>query len=205
MNKFLILFYSGVFLFGCTSNSIEPKMINVDSAFLNWNLSIIKVLNCHIKSVRDSSERQDYENRLEAFMASIGIDKPNTINKRSIRYDFLQTIVEFISAQPEFYIIESDKSGERVLIQTFLVKVKGNNLNVSLFEFNDSKWIKKNDSKNIHLNIKGRLKDEKTILGSGYNEDDVIVTHFLNNQIVDSEFYLYASISNESWLKKIIN
>ncbi len=196
-----------IFLF-FSCNNIEnsnQKIENIDSVFINWNKATLQSLNNQIGLVHDSSRINTYENRLKAFKAFVGIENENTININSIRYNFLKEIINNNYLQKDLYIIEANRSGEKVEIRNFLFYLDNNGkTNVEVYTFNNGKWIKKDVVKKQTLRLNDNLKNYLTDFGFGFNPYDVTITHFVNNTVIASEYYLYTTLSKASNLQSIL-
>jgi hypothetical protein len=75
---------------------------------------------------------------------------------------------------------------------------------VNVYNFNNGKWSKNAASEKMHLHFESNLKSYVTKFGLGFNQDDIIVTQFLNYTVKASEYYLYTTLSDVSNIKKIL-
>lgn len=193
--------------FSCSNSSNNNKMVSNDTAFINWNKSTLQSLAKQIESAKDSAEISLYENRVLAFKAFVDIDKPEDVNVNSVRYQFIQGVSESVSNQKDFYIIEANRSGERVEIRNYVVypSATGGKAEVNVYNFINRKWIKSSVSKEMDLPLSDSLTSYRTKFGLGFNQDDVIITHFVKNAVTTSEYYLYTTLSNASNVRGILS
>jgi len=180
--------------------------MNVDSTFINWNKATLLSLNSHISLSASASEKEIYENRLAAFKSFIDVEDYNQINKKSIRYNFLQELLEDTNHESNhFYVVEANHSGESVEIINYVVYLSDNNMvNGDIYHFEKGKWIKYKPFKKISFQIDNKLKDNFVKFGSGFNQDDVIITEFNNYEVPTSEYYVYSTLADRSSFKKIL-
>jgi|GEM_PF-5838089 len=83
-----------------------------DRIFISWNIATSKSISLQEKST-SSNENQKllYKNKLDAFKAQMDVTNFNHLNKKSIRYKFLNQYLK--EWDDKFYIVESNKSGEK--------------------------------------------------------------------------------------------
>ena len=104
-----------------------------------------------------------------------------------------------------FYIVEANRSGESVEIINYVVYLTGENVvHGDIYHFIKGKWIKNKSFNKISLQIDKSLKENFVKFGSGFNQDDVIITEFNNYEVVSSEYYTYSTLSDRSSFKKIL-
>ena len=182
-------------------------MISNDTTFINWNKASLQSLAKQISSTKDSAERSLYENRVLAFKAFVDIDKAEDVNVKSIRYQFMQEMIKNVdNNQKDYYIVEANRSGERVEVRNYAIypRTEGDKADVNVYNFSNRRWNKVSMSKEINFPFLDSLTSYRTKFGLGFNQDDVIVTHFVNNTIITSEYYLYSTLSNTSNVKEVL-
>jgi hypothetical protein len=185
--------------FTCSSSH---NMINKDTIFKTWNKATLQSLSKQGESTKDSVEMSLYENRILAFKAFVDINSAEDVNVNSIRYQFVQTIGED-NNQKDFYIIEANRSGERVEIRNYIVYPKAaNKAEVNVYNFIDRKWVKSSISKEINFPLTDSLASYRTKFGLGFNQDDVIITRVKDNTVTASEYYLYTTLTDIDNIKK---
>ncbi len=178
--------------------------VNIDSLFYNWNKATLSSLNKSIHSIVDSSERGMYENRLLAFKSYGGFSSDRSVDTASIRYQFLKAISDNVNNR--YYVIEANRSGEAVEIRNYLIFLDSENkTEVCTYNYSNGKWIKNNNSERISFYFDKRLKTYFTQFGLGFNQDDVIITEFVGNKVISSEFYLYGTLADTNNLKVILS
>ena len=100
------------------------------------------------------------------------------------------------------YVIEANESGQKILLQNFVVYPTGSSAKVDYY-INEGSWRKSRsfDIQNFVLNE--NLKNFLT--KKGFNEDDVIISKFDNGEIKASEYFLYGTLSTSSGVKTILD
>lgn len=187
------------------SNKHNNENLNRDTVFINWNKATLLSLNNHINSSQTSA-KEIYRNRLSAFKAFIEIDDDNKVNSKSIRYQFLDEIFSKAnSKKKDFYVIEANRSGESIELRNYLIYINSkNSVDVDIYNYINGKWIKNVVTEKIDLHFDSNLKVYATKFGLGFNQDDVIITQFINNTINASEYYLYSTLLDVNSIKKIL-
>lgn len=184
-------------------NQDQYMQMNKDTTFHNWNKSTLLSLKSQIR-LSNSSEKGILENRLLAFKAFVAIDKEDKINSNSVRYQFLNELSHQNTGNGDFYIIEANRSGEAIEIRNYLIYLDNTKMvDVETFNYVKGKWVKGAVAKKINLQMNNNLKSYVTKFGQGFNQDDIIITHFINSKVAASEFFLYSTLSETSGIKKI--
>jgi len=173
----------------------------VDSLFIKWNEKSLASLERQIQLSPDSVKRVAYKNRLLALKAYLDIATSTTINTKSIRYKFLTSLFPR-QMNSEFYVIEANESGQKVLLQNFVVYPTGNIARVDFYYF-DGGWRKSRSFKIQNFALNEDLQSYLT--KKGFNEDDVIISKFENGKIKVSEYFLYGTLSASSGVKTILD
>ncbi len=179
----------------------------LDSVFISWNKSTLKSLNRQAKLATDSLQRTIYENRLLSVKEYWGVKNIDDINNGSIRYKFLKTVfAKLDDKKKDFYIIEANESGSKVLLRTFvLYKDSTNMIDVEFYDFFNEEWQKKGEFKKDNFYLQPDLKNYISQFSKGFNYDDIILTEFKNGYVKESEYYLYSTLSAESKIKNILD
>jgi len=174
---------------------------SIDSLFVNWNEKSLASLDRQITLSTDSVKTSAYKNRLLAIKAYLDVATSKTVNVNSIRYKFLRELIPH-QKSPEFYVIEANESGQKILLQNFVVYPTGSSAKVDYY-INEGSWRKSRsfDIQNFVLNE--NLKNFLT--KKGFNEDDVIISKFDNGEIKASEYFLYGTLSTSSGVKTILD
>lgn len=184
-------------------NAVESSTtFNPDTVFIKWNRATIKSIRDRISSVKDSTEKSHYENRLSAFKAFIEINHVEEINKKSIRYEFLNLLTAD-TIYKDFFIIEANRSGEVVEIINYVVCPMEDDLKVVEYNYEEGKWIKKSATQ-AKAKISGDLKSQFVKFYSGFNQDDIIIAHIHQGEVKSCEYYIYSTLSAQSPFKKIV-
>ncbi|MCO5949818.1 hypothetical protein [Mucilaginibacter flavidus] len=177
--------------------------VNNDVVFINWNKATLKSINKQIELAKNNSEMVLYKNRLLAFKALISIDDSEKVNANSIRYKFINEIMKNGTNRKEFYIIEANHSGEQVELRNYVVYPIAGDI-VDTYNLIGNRWVKGVSSKKLNLNLNVKLKKNRTQFGLGINQDDIIITQFIDNTVNESEYYLFTTLSNVSGIKKLL-
>lgn len=203
------LVYLSYFLvfFSCNNKANNnQKLVNSDTIFINWNKSTLQSLNNHIELAKDSSEKNLYRNRLLAFKAFVDINSEEEVNANSLRYQFLKELIKNTNSKKDFYIIEANRSGEKMEIRNYVVYIEtANMVDVDVYNFANGKWVRNAVSEKLSLHLDSNLKSYITKFRLGFNQDDVVITLFNNNAGISSEYYLYTTLSDVSNIKKIFS
>lgn len=179
----------------------------LDSVFISWNRATLKSLNRQAKLATDSLQRTIYENRLLSVKEYWGVKNIDDINNGSIRYKFLKTVfAKLEDKKNDFYIIEANESGSKVLLRTFvLYKDSTNMIDVEFYDFFNEKWQKKGGFKKDNFYLQPDLTNYISQFSKGFNYDDIILTEFKNGYVRESEYYLYSTLSAESKIKNVLD
>ncbi len=106
----------------------------------------------------------------------------------------------------DFYIIEANESGSKVLLRTFvLYKESTNMIDIEFYDFFNEEWQKKGEFKKDNFYLQPDLKNYISQFSKGFNYDDIILTEFKNGYVKESEYYLYSTLSAESKIKNILD
>ena len=187
-----------------TRNIDRP--VNIDTTFILWNKATFSSLKNSIQRVNDNAQKRNYENRLLAFQAFIEVENDNKINPQSIRYKFLDELLTRNNNKSRFYIIEATRSGEETKIINYVIYLRDKNMvSVEIYNFVNERWIKNAKSVNIDLPFPENLNTCIVTFGKGINQDDVIISEFINGTVRNSIFFLYATLSDTGCLKEILS
>jgi hypothetical protein len=198
--------YIFIFLFitlSICSYAQEP----MDSVFINWNKTTFQSLERQKLLQHSSKAKSVYKNRLSALKLYLGIGNTKEINHASIRYSFLDMLFsEHEYAKSTFLVIEADKLGYMTTLSNFVVWVDSSkNVRIEFYNYINGEWKKVGGCYLNDFYIDFKLKNYFTKLNTGFNKDDVIITLFSNNAIIESEYYLYSTLSTGSNMKRIID
>jgi hypothetical protein len=187
------------------ARNINNRLIK-DSIFVSWNKSTILSLRNSINQSSDNLEGELYKNRLVAFRSFLGIEDENKINTLSTRYTFLDEFSKNNNNKGKVYVIETNRSGEESEIINYLISFKVKDLmHVDYYKFLKGKWVKKYKTTNVNLKFEGNLSKYSTKFGKGFNQDDVIITEFINCKVKSSRYYLYATLYEIGCINKILS
>jgi hypothetical protein len=174
----------------------------MDLLFVTWNKATIESFQRQIKKTGDPENR--YKNELAAFKEYIAVSSEDAINHNSIRYQFL-TEIQKTGRGLDFFIIESNRSGEVVEIVNYVVYFEQDLLKeVLVYQYLNGKW-------KLNISTKTKLKYDDELLhsmkkyGEGSNQDNVVITRFSNYKVDASEFYIYSTLSKESAFSKLLS
>lgn len=175
----------------------------IDSAFVSWNNVTFLSLKNRIKTSDSKKKIEAYKNQLSALRALIEVKNEKTVNRKSIRYQFLSSIGLDLRKN-DFYVIETLHSGEVVQLINYLVQVKGQELIIKVFQYNEYKWKNIGKSK-INLGSERNFLKLFSETESGFNNGDVIVSQFKNQSFRFSGYYLYKTLINNEVIKTILS
>lgn len=179
----------------------------LDSVFISWSKSTFKSLNRQLESATDSVQKAMYENRLLAVKEYWSIKSIDDVNNKSIRYKFLKTVfAESHDRKKDFYIIEANESGSKVLLRSFVLYLdSANAVDVEFYDFINGEWQKTGRFRKSNFYLQGDLVNYITQFGKGFNNDDIAITEFKNDRVKESEYYLYSTLSAESKIKNVLD
>lgn len=191
------LFIVFIIVVSCSSMNNKPMYINdFKSLVKSWNQSSVESLNNSITLNKNPL----YKNRLEAFNSFHSLGDFDNIES-TIRYKFLLRIYEDKELKDDFYIVESNKSGEIYEIRNFLIyKVSDNRFKIILYILENKEWKTTIETffTSTEDDVIQKYKDSE--IGIGLNKDDVILTYFKNKRIIYSEFYLFTTFPKNNIL-----
>jgi hypothetical protein len=183
----------------------EPP--SLDSIFVSWNKATLESLDRQIKATTDSLRKTFYNNRFLSTKEYWGIKNIYDLNTNSIRYKFLKALfVNLNDKTKDFYVIEANESGSKVLLRNFIVyKSSTNKAVVEFYDFFNDDWQKKGKFQEDNFTLQTDLKNYLSQFGKGFNYDDIVITEFKNGYVQESEYYLYSTLSADSQIKKILD
>ena len=180
---------------------------SLDSVFISWNKYTFESLNRQMQLASDSMQKAMYENRRLAVKEYWKIKNADDFNSKSIRYKLLKTVFEKPDdSKKDFYVIEANESGSKVLLRSFVLYIDANNtVDVEFYNFFNSEWQKKGKFKKDDFHLQSDLKSYISQFGKGFNYNDIVITEFKNSRVIESEYYLYSTLSAESQVKNILD
>jgi hypothetical protein len=183
----------------------EPP--SLDSIFVSWNKATLESLDRQIKATTDSLRKTFYNNRFLSTKEYWGIKNIYDLNTNSIRYKFLKALfVNLNDKTKDFYVIEANESGSKVLLRNFILyKSSTNKAVVEFYDFFNDDWQKKGKFQEDNFTLQTDLKNYLSQFGKGFNYDDIVITEFKNGYVQESEYYLYSTLSADSQIKKILD
>ena len=146
-------------------NIVKSDTATIDKMFVDWNKATLKSGKRQIDSTEDGyTAKKMLKSWLIAFKQFIEIQEPEKVNRHSIRYEFLNEVIDRITTDKEFYIIESNLSGQTSIIRNFVVYpiVKDTSI-VETFFYPDDKWKKKIETKRLYLYFGSKFIDNLSI------------------------------------------
>ncbi len=103
-------------------------------------------------------------------------------------------------------IIEANESGGKVTIQNYIIYQR-DSLHVDIDKYSyllNRNWFKIDSVRNLTLTANTNLKRSFVEFGSGFNNNDVIITHVKNDNIQNSEYFLFSTLFDIGF-KSILN
>lgn len=199
MARFLLMFL--ILLYSCSPK--QAVTVNdskfFDSSFVQWNKATLESLNRQIQSAQNSEQINKYRNRSIAVKGYWEIEAAEDILNSSIRYKLLQKIYHNRSGLGDFYVIEANESGSKVLLRSLVVDtISSGGIDVSFYEFINEEWCETGKINEKELYFSGDLGAFFCQFGKGFNHDDIVITSFRKSNIPQSEYYLYGTLSSES-------
>lgn len=147
----------------------------------------------------DDKIKNRYLNNL--FALSSYLNQGGSILK-SIRYPVLKDILT--RRHKNFYIIEANKSGEQIEITSYLVIMTKASAAILVYDYLAGKWVFAGNYKKGSLRFKPNLADELTEYGRGVNNDYVVISKFINGEVVGSQYFLENTLSGASGIGSVL-
>lgn len=181
--------------------------VNVDSIFVHWNEATFGSLKRQ-KLVHEGTEFKDvYDNRLRALNLRLEVDSCTRINHASLRYIFLNMLfAKYENIGPTFFVVEADKPGYTVTLRNFVFWIDTTKIvRIKSYNYINDNWRKVGETRLNDFHEMDHLKTYFTMFNKGFNKDDVTISVFMGNKIVESEYYLYSTLSISSGIKRIFD
>lgn len=190
----------------CLRPGANFKQTSIDSVFVAWNKATYLSLNREKIESTDSSQRKQYENRIENLKDFFVGKEPGKIDSESLRYRFLRKLfTDLGKTRRGFYIIEADNSGAKILLRNFVVFLNSSHqVSVDVYVFGRDGWFRQVEGKKIDCTIVDGFERNYVKFAHGFNEDDVIITKFENNTVMYSEYFLYGTLAAASGVKAVL-
>jgi hypothetical protein len=178
----------------------------LDSIFVSWNKFTFKSLKRQTQSTIDSVQKAMYENRLLSVKEYWNIKNIDDFNNTSIRYKLLKTVFVKSNKKKDFYIIEANESGSKVLLRSIVLCISSaSTVDADFYDFFNGEWKITRKLKGIDFYLQSDFKNYISRFGKGFNSDDIIITEFKNGRVQESEYYLYSTLSAESKIKNVLD
>ncbi len=203
LKQFMCFIYFTCLLSSLNCLKAQAKM---DSIFIQWNKTTFQSLNRQKQLSTDSMQKELYDNRILSIKEYWGIKSVDDFNTESIRYKLLKLILQKShNKKNDFYVIENNESGSKVLLRCFVIYVKpGKKTEIDFYEFGNDMWKQTGKFKKERFYLQPDLKSYISEFRKGFNYNDIIITEFKNKQVNESEYYLYSTLSSESNIKTIL-
>jgi len=202
-----IVFICYLLIFSSLDHSVgqSEKNMNLEVTFVSWNRSTLSSIKNRIRKSNNIPEKKIYENRLAVFKGYLDIKYENSINRQSIRFLFLKKLKEKQPKISDFFIIEANRSGESLEIKNYILQRNSKGLlMIDVYvHTKEHGWLKSGQTTEARLCLD--LIESTIKYGSGFNHDDVIVTKFTDNKIINSQYYIHMTLSTRNPLKNILS
>ena len=177
--------------------------IHVDSVFVSWNKATIASLRLQAEKEERASLKDYYQNRLDAFYAYTDIQVDSQINKNAVRYKFLNYLKGQLK-EARVIIIEATLSGEYVDTRNFVLYPQAKDkATIEVYRYDRNGWRKDKVVEQYRLTFDKSLLGSRVEWEQGFNHDDIIISHFQNGKVEESEYFLYGTLSGEG-IERII-
>ena len=178
---------------------------NIDNEVKNWNQLTLKSINKQMKQASLDDLKSKYENRALALTEYWREDDgTETVRKKMMKSVF--KIQNEIGKKYDFYIVEANESGVKVLLRTFVFWVDStNSANVVFFDFFEDEWHKTGGFVLKNFVIQKDIGSYVSKFGTGYNHEDIITTKLKNGKVTTSDFFLFSTMSSNSPFKSILD
>jgi hypothetical protein len=175
-----------------------------DSVVISWNKATLASIKRQIAEAKDSLVKTQYENRLEAEQIHDAGSDEMKINFHSLRFEFVKFLANINFNKMDFYIIEANSSGAKVIMRNYVVYRRStDDVHVDVYIFGIRGWFKQAEVKNLAFNLVDGF--EGAHVKHGFNEDDIIVTKFEDDTVKYSEYFLDGTLSKSSAIRVILN
>lgn len=207
MTKLLSIAYFTLFSCSLSKPYQAYAQRELDTEFVNWNKATFESLERQLQESKDSTQSALYQNRLSVIKGYWNIETTESVNDKSIRYKFLQTVFSNLgNSQKSFYVIEANESGSKILLRNYVLHINHNGaVEVQFYDFAREGWRKTGEFMQDSLYLRSDLKTYISPFGKGFNYDDIVITEFENGRLVESEYYLYSTLSVESKVKNVLD
>jgi hypothetical protein len=199
MKHIIYYFIFTVIILSCQSNSKSNQKpdIRSKSTVQAWNIMTINSIRKNLKESAEPVPRGKYENILMAFKISNGIDGTAIGNSNSARSLFIDKLKQNKENVDTFYIVETVTSGERIEIRNIVIyPLTSGGCKINIYDYLQGSWNLISRLDNIPISPPKVLQIPPAIYGTGYNNDPIIITAFVNNKISTSNYYLYYTLPN---------
>ena len=182
------------------------KKLSINAIFVAWNKATYLSLNQEKTRAADSSEQQDYENRIENLKYIFVAKGHGIIDSESLRYQFLRKLNEDIGDRKgSFYVIEANQNGAKVLFRDYVVYLNSSHeVSVDVYIFGRDGWFKQAEAKSLTCNIVDGFNRNHVKFGHGFNDDDVIISKFEKNTVKYSDYFLSGTLAASSGIKEVL-
>lgn len=201
----LAIYFIIVFCSISTPNLIYAQT-RLDFVFVSWNRSTVQSLSMQKQLATDSIQKAMYGNRLLSVKEYWRIRDTADFNDKSIRYKLLKTVfAESKGRKKDFYIIEANETGSKVLLRSFVLYPHSASIvDIEFYDFVSGRWQKTGKATKDSFHLQADLKSYILKFGKGFNNDDIIITLFENGRVIESEYFLFETLSSKSNIKKIL-
>ncbi|UPK67370.1 hypothetical protein [Chitinophaga filiformis] len=177
---------------------------DVRRILISWNNATLKSLTNQYKSASDEKRRARYAQSLDEFKSSNEFKYWKLVDTASARYKFLAMLLSKMKNK-EVFVVEANRMGATAIIRNYVVWKKNNgDVKVEYYFFsNEKRWIKENFTMTIpNANISLPLSNYLVKSSEGFNNDDIIISHFASNAgEVTSEFFSLGTLSRNCAVK----
>jgi hypothetical protein len=195
MKKYISLIVITFFLASCGhyKDLQLDKEMNINDLFKSWNKSTYKSIEFQAKSLFNS-RKEEYGKELELFKVQEDIKSFDEVNTVSVRYKFLQKLSDQYLKISDYFIVETNISGEYYQPRIFVMYSRNKkSTDVMKFEYKKNEW-EFVDSFLLPYKFNYNYKDYILRRDGDWNRHNVIVSHILNNSSERSDFFLKGAM-----------
>jgi hypothetical protein len=206
MFKLTTIIFSAILFYLATKPTPIFSQVRLDSTLINWNKLTFKSLVRQTQLAVDNKQKAMFENKQIAVKKYWRVQDMVDFNDKSTRYKLLKTVfAEWEGMKKDFYIIEANESGSKILLRSFILYLDSAGLvDINFYDFVDGEWLKTGKLKDT-LYIQPNLENYISQSGKGFNNDDIIITEFENGRVKESEYILFGTLSKSANIKKVLD
>lgn len=204
--------YTLLLLIGSTCNisllpQVQPGELSINRVFVEWNKATLKSLALQKVASADSTLIASLDNRSWGIPLYWDIASPDSVNKKSVRYRFLDKLSSE-DLPKDIYVVEANSNGSKRVIRSFVIyKNKVGHYQARLYMYFGNQWEMRKITELDTCFLSPKLNNFIAKRGLGFNSDDIIISHITGGvrKVQESEYYLGGTLAMDSGIKELID